>query len=226
MPCILAIDTSTHACSCALNQDGQISESFEIMPRQHAKMLLPMISTLMDRHSLTFTDLDAVAYGQGPGSFTGLRIAAGVAQGIAFAMSLPVVPVSSLASLALQLRNELETGLVFSTLDARINEVYWGFFRLTNNAVEPVGDEGLCKPEELPVALPGNPDTLAAVGSGLEFIERMPSLYRKRITLSRRDLHPRAGIMAELAAHAFQLGYVQSAEEVNPVYLRDKVTHV
>lgn len=184
-----------------------------------------MISALMDRHSLAFTDLDAVAYGQGPGSFTGLRIAAGVAQGIAFAMDLPVIPVSSLASLALQLRNELESGLVFSTLDARIDEVYWGFFRIANNIVEPVGDEGLCKPEALPSVIPGDPDTLAAAGSGLEFIERMPSIYRERISLSRQDLHPRAGIMAELAVHALRQGYVQSAEEVNPVYLRDKVTH-
>jgi tRNA threonylcarbamoyladenosine biosynthesis protein TsaB len=225
MPCILAIDTSTHACSCALNLDGQLSESFEIIPRQHAKLLLPMISALMDRHSLAFTDLDAVAYGQGPGSFTGLRIAAGVTQGIAFGMDLPVIPVSSLASMALQMRNEMESGLVFSTLDARIDEVYWGFFRIANNTVEPVGDEGLCKPEALPVPIPGSPDTFAAIGSGLEYIERMPSTYRERIRQCRKDLHPRAGIMAELAMHAFRQGCVQSAEEVNPVYLRDKVTH-
>ena len=225
MSLILAIDTSTHACSCALNSNGLISESFEIIPRQHAQRLLPMISTLLEQHELVFENLDAVAYGQGPGSFTGLRIAAGVAQGIALGANLPVIPVSSLASIALQMRDDMPQGLVFSTLDARIDEVYWGFFRLFDKGIEAVGQEGLCKPEALPQVLPDIQGTMAAAGSGLEFLERMPEAYQRQPALFRKALHPRAGIMAELAAIYLERGQIQSPEEVNPVYLRDKVTH-
>jgi len=225
MPVILAIDTSTHACSCALNSHGEIDELFELIPRQHAAKLLPMISALLESHGAGFKDLDAVAYGQGPGSFTGLRIAAGVAQGIALGAELPVVPVSSLASLALQMRTEVAEGLVFSTLDARIDEVYWGFYRLANNTVELLGQEGLCKPESLPVSFPDKLLPVTAAGSGLDYLERMPALYRGAISRHRPDLHPRAGIMAELAVNLLEQDKVQLPEEVTPVYLRDKVTH-
>ena len=225
MPVILAIDTSTHACSCALNRDGRITEVFEIIPRQHAGKILPMIAGLLSDNGLDYGDLDAIAYGQGPGSFTGLRIAAGVAQGIAFGASLPVIPVSSLASIALQLRDDMAGGLVFSTLDARIDEVYWGFYKLAGNAVELIGNEGLCKPEELPPAFPVPADSLAAAGSGLEYLRRMPAPYREGIGLYRNDLHPRAGIMAELAVALLDAGRVQAPDDVSPVYLRDKVTH-
>lgn len=225
MSTILAIDTSTQACSCALNINGVIHENFDLIPRQHAQKLLPMIEALLKAHSLTFTDLDAVAYGQGPGSFTGLRIAAGVVQGIAFGADLPVIPVSTLASLALQLRDEIDTGLILSTLDARIDEVYWGFFRLDGQELTAVGEEGLCKPEFLPVPIPGNPALLNAAGSGLAFLKRMPAPYQDVIASVHKDLHPRAGVMAELAQAMLRDGRIQSAEEVNPVYLRDKVTH-
>jgi tRNA threonylcarbamoyladenosine biosynthesis protein TsaB len=225
MSVILAIDTSTHACSCALNKDGDIEEIFELIPRQHAAKLLPMISGLLNCYGIGFSDLDAVAYGQGPGSFTGLRIAAGVAQGIAMGANLPVVPVSSLASLALQMRSESGTALVFSTLDARIDEVYWGFYKLMDNTVVLLGEEGLCKPESLPVTLPAQPGSVLAAGTGLDYLERMPAIYRNGISLHRSDLHPRAGIMAELAVGLLQQGKVQLPEEVTPVYLRDNVTH-
>lgn len=225
MPTILALDTSTQACSCALHVEGQIHEVFDIIPRQHATRLLPMIQALMSEHGLTYPDLDAVAYGQGPGSFTGLRIAAGVTQGIAFGAGLPVIPVSSLASLALQMAEEASSDPVFSCLDARIDEVYWGLYEVHNRQLSLLGSEGLCKPEKLPVELPGNPVSLAGVGSGLEFLDRMPEKYRELITTSRPAYYPRAGTIAELAVQSYNSGITQAPEEVNPVYLRDKVTH-
>ena len=225
MSVILAIDTSIQACSCALNRDGEISETFAVVPRQHAGKLLPMISDLLKSHGLSYENLDAVAYGQGPGSFTGLRIAAGVTQGIAFGAGLPVIPVSTLASQAMQLRNAIDPGLVFSTLDARIDEVYYAFFRLDPQGIEAVGEAGLCKPEALPVPVPGTAECFAAVGSGLAYQERMPATYRDCFVYTDSEVHPRAGVMAELAAGMLAAGQTQLPEDVNPVYLRDKVTH-
>ena len=222
MPIILAIDTSTQACSCALNRDGVIIEHFEIIPRQHADRLLSMIDDLMNDQELTYSDLSAVAFGQGPGSFTGLRIAAGVTQGIAFGANIPVVPVSTLASMALQVR-KTDYDVVFSTLDARINEVYWGIYTVEGKSVSLVSNEGLCKPEDLPSSVPGNSESMIGVGSGLEFLNRMPEFYREILSDKIPSIYPRAGAMAQLATEYFLKGLVRHSEEVSPVYLRDNV---
>lgn len=224
MPVILALDTSTHACSCAINRDGEITEQFDLIPRQHARQLLPMISTMMETHGLSYTDLDAVAFGRGPGSFTGLRIAAGVAQGIAFGADLPVLAVSTLASQALQVSQQGITGTVFSTLDARIDEVYWGVYLTTEDGVTLAGEEALCKPEALPDSLFAEDDAVIGVGSGLDYQERMPA-WSKRFTHQMPDIYPRAGAMSTLAITMLANGETQAPEDINPVYLRDKVTH-
>lgn len=225
MSVILAVETSTQACSCAVIRDGEVSESFELIPRQHADKLLPMISGLLKELNLVFTDLDAVAYGQGPGSFTGLRIASGVTQGIAYGAELPVIPVSTLASQAHQVESDEEPVIIFSSLDARIDEVYWGFYGLSAGMVSLLGEEGLCKPEALPTPPAGNPATIIGVGSGLEYIDRMPDIYHESMVIRHREIYPRASAVAEIAEYYFQQGIFQTAEEVNPVYLRDKVTH-
>jgi tRNA threonylcarbamoyladenosine biosynthesis protein TsaB len=222
---ILAIDTSTQACSCALNLDGVIVEHFEILPRQHADRLLFMIDSLMNEQALTYSDLNAVAFGQGPGSFTGLRIAAGVTQGIAFGADIPVIPVSTLASMALQVRKK-ENDVVFSSLDARINEVYWGVYTVKGNSVSSISNEGLCKPEDLPLSVPGNPTSMIGVGSGLEFLDRMPEYYREMLSDNMPSIHPRAGSIAELAAEYFLQGMTQKPENISPIYLRDNVAKV
>ena len=220
MAVILAVETSTQACSCALAEGGEVDEIFEIIPRQHAGKLLPMIERLMQKHGLCYEDLDAIAYGQGPGSFTGLRIASGVTQGIALGAGLPAVPVSTLASQVLQLPYEQVS--VFSCLDARIDEVYWGMYFLSGGDVKLVGKEELCQPEMLPSI---GEDTFVAVGSGLDYLNRMPPSLQEKIIEKYPGITPRASAVAELALKSFQLGLFQDAEEVNPVYLRDKVTH-
>jgi tRNA threonylcarbamoyladenosine biosynthesis protein TsaB len=225
MPNILALDTSTTACSCALvcdGCDGEVHEQFEIIPRQHAARLLGMIETLMASRGLSYCDLDAVAYGCGPGSFTGLRIAAGVTQGIALGADKPVVAVSSLASIALQSESD---GLVFTALDAKIDEVYWGFYRRSGATVELVGAEGLCKPELLPAQLSESLKNFAGMGSGLAFIDRMPSTFVQQMDSYQTDIYPRAGTIARLAVPMFEAGCIQQPEDVSPVYLRDKVTN-
>jgi len=225
MPVILAVETSTQACSCAVIRDGKVYESFELIPRQHADKLLPMVASLLKDLDLVFTDLDAVAYGQGPGSFTGLRIASGVTQGIAYGAELPVIPVSTLASQAHQVESDEESVIIFSSLDARIDEVYWGFYRLNAGKLSLMGEEGLCKPEALPALPEEIPATITGVGSGLEYVDRMPDIYRESMSIRHLEIYPRASAVAELAEQYFQQGIFQSAENVNPVYLRDKVTH-
>ncbi len=148
MAVILAVETSTQACSCALAEGGEVDEIFEIIPRQHAGKLLPMIERLMQKHGLGYEDLDAIAYGQGPEFFywpeNCLRRYAGHSAGA----GLPAVPVSTLASQVLQLPYEQVS--VFSCLDARIDEVYWGMYFLSGGDVKLVVKEELCKPEMLP----------------------------------------------------------------------------
>ncbi|MGB5493340.1 MAG: tRNA (adenosine(37)-N6)-threonylcarbamoyltransferase complex dimerization subunit type 1 TsaB, partial [Sedimenticolaceae bacterium] len=126
---LLAIDTTEDACSAALLIDSEVAERFEIVPRRHSEILLPMMDGLLSDAGLRLRDLDALAFARGPGSFTGVRIAVSVAQGAAFGAQLPVVPVSSLQALAQGVRREQAAGAVLSALDARMREVYWGGYR-------------------------------------------------------------------------------------------------
>lgn len=225
MAVILALDTSTEACSCALSLDGLVHEKHVVAPRQHAALILSSIEGLLREHDLGFDQLDALAWGRGPGSFTGLRIAAGVTQGIAFAANLPVMEVSTLAALALDAYTTSGQSHILACLDARIDEVYWGLFEIRAGLPVALGEEQLCKPEAIPAAvLAGTVDWMAA-GNGLCYAERFPAAVRERLLLTLPELLPRAGHIATLGAAAFSRQEWVAAEDVRPVYLRDKVTH-
>jgi tRNA threonylcarbamoyladenosine biosynthesis protein TsaB len=219
-PTILTLDSSTEACSCALSVAGVISEQFEFLPRLHTKHILPMIKKLVSDHDMQFSDLDAVAVGAGPGSFTGLRIAAGVAQGIAFGADLPLIPVSTLASMAQQ-HLKSDKDYVLSCLDARINEVYWALYAIEDGRIALQGEETLCKPELLKLAL-NKP--CYAVGNGMTFIEQMPDQTQALITGHETEVYPRAAAMTELALQYFEQGRLMQPEDFSPTYLRNKVT--
>ena len=156
---LLAIDTSGDACSAALLLDGEIVQHAELAPRRHGELILPMMQGLLDQAGIALGALDALAFGRGPGSFTGVRIAAAVIQGAAFGAGLPVVPVSTLAALAQgQFRRGGQQRLL-SALDARMNEVYWGGFTIGPDALAtPCGAELVCPPGQapLPFALQGS----------------------------------------------------------------------
>ena len=233
MTTLIAIDTSTEACSAALYHEGEISEIFELLPRQHAARLLPMVERLLREAAMDFSCLDAVAFGRGPGSFTGLRIAAGVAQGLAFGLGVPVLPVSTLAALALQAhRNEqekpsptaAEPSRVLACLDARIGEVYWGLFEVEEEGVRALLDEGLCAPSELCVDKQLAGGALIGAGNGWKMREQMPAETLALIAHCDEAALPRAGTMAALAAGDWQRGLALPPEQAAPVYLRDKVT--
>src|SRR5688572_16016384 len=145
---ILAIETATEACSVALLHGGKTLQRFEHRPQAQADLVLPMIEAVLSEAGLKTQDLDAIAYGRGPGSFTGLRIAAAVTQGIAVATGLPVIPVSTLAVIAQGVYRVHGREKVIAAIDARMQEIYWGYYRLQNGLMTAVGDEQVSPPDK------------------------------------------------------------------------------
>ncbi len=219
---LLAIDTSTDACSCALWQDGACREVFELAPRRHGELILGMAERLLTDAGITLKELDALAFGRGPGAFTGVRIATGVVQGIAFAIERPVAPVSSLQAMAQGVARELDQDSVLAAFDARMNEVYWGAYRRSESGVvEPVTEETVCAPEHVPVPSEGN-----WFGAGQGWESYRASLLRataSRLIGVDPNRYPHARDVATLGAAAVDRGDVVAAEQALPVYLRDKV---
>ena len=161
---ILAIDTSTEACSAALLIDGAVRERYQVAPREHANLILSMAQELLGEAGVSLGQLDALAFGRGPGAFTGVRIGVGVAQGIAFAVDLPVAPISSLASLAHGAWRTAGHTRIIPAIDARMGEIYWGLFVLdSERLMRPLGGEHVTPAGDVDVP-PG--DAWHGVGSG------------------------------------------------------------
>ena len=214
---LLVLDTSTEWCSAALWLDGTIRARRELAGQRHSSLILPMIDGLLAGNGLRLAELDGIGYGAGPGSFTGLRIACAVTQGLAFGAGLPVAGVSTLESLAAQ----AEGDRVLTLLDARMAEVYWAAYERTDAAWRTVVEPRLALPESVYV-----PDGDGWVGAGngfavLDDALRAPIVAR----LVRIDdaSMPDAAAMAPLAAQAFARGEGRDAAEAAPIYLRDKV---
>ncbi|WP_067519790.1 tRNA (adenosine(37)-N6)-threonylcarbamoyltransferase complex dimerization subunit type 1 TsaB [Endozoicomonas ascidiicola] len=214
---ILALDTATEACSVALNLDGEVIEHFELSPRRHSRDLLPMVESLLAKAGVTLKQLDAIAFGRGPGAFTGLRVATAMTQGLAYAVDLPVIPVSTLAALAQQAYREQNTSHVLSAIDARMSEVYWGAYKAENGLMTPMLDEQVIAPQL--VSAPVIETQWYGIGTGWAFREQMPVTVFDCVT----ETWPRAYDIALLAAADFTMGKLLPAEQAMPVYLRDKV---
>lgn len=215
---LLAFDTSTEACSVAYSDGVTIAETYLEAPREHMLRLLPMVDALLAEQGVALRDLDAIAFARGPGSFTGLRICLGVVQGLAFGADLPVIPVSTLAALAqVGLSEAIPVGAhVLSAIDARMDEVYWGWFRRgADGLVEAASEERVSAPET--VQAPTAP--WFGIGSGWNYRERLPA---GAIAVDAAVL-PRAGAVARLALPLWQAGQTLPAEAALPVYLRDNV---
>ena len=219
MPYLLAFDTATEACSVALRHDGRILSHYEVAPRLHAQRLLPMIQTLLAEAGIGLSALDAIAFGRGPGAFTGVRIAIGVVQGLAFALDRPVLPVSNLAALAQGAHRRLGAQQVAAAIDARMDEVYWGCYQLDQGEMRLLGSEAVLPPEQAQLPRGASGDWVAA-GTGWGTHAARIAL-RPSATLG--DLLPDARDLLELASFAWARGEALPAEEAQPVYLRDKV---
>lgn len=215
---LLALDTATDACSSALWVDGAVLERYQLAPRRHAALILPMIEELLAEAQLSLAQLDAISFGRGPGAFTGVRIAVGIAQGLAFAADLPVAPISTLAALALAGSRETGCHRIAPALDARMNEVYWATYQVSGETVHLVDEERVCPPER---ASAGAGDWFG-VGSGWGLYA---AVFSQRMVVNGwlAERWPRAGDIARLAADPNRRREWVVAEQALPVYLRDRV---
>jgi len=230
---MLAIDTSTEACSAALLwSDGEVRQRFIVTERGHADLILPMIDELLAEAGCRLKDLDGLAFGRGPGSFTGLRIAAGVIQGLAYGAGLRVAPVSSLAAVAFLVTSPASSPSSSSSTssaeailvcnDARMNEVYWGCYRFDPGdprvpivlTAEAVGPADRVQPA---------PTVMHFAGNGLA---RYPALQARLESAGlsyHAGMYPRADAIARLGERILQKGEGVDAAEALPVYIRDDV---
>jgi len=215
---LLAIETATEACSVALLVDGEMRERFEVAPRRHTDLVLPWADELLAEAGLARTQLDAIAVGRGPGAFTGVRLAVALAQGMALALGLPVLPVSTLATLAWPARRA--DGSVLAAIDARMGEVYLGWFRAEGEGLHAIGPEWMAAPAGVDVEA----SKLVGVGTGFAASEGAlaQALLSKLVACDPVAL-PRASDLARLAALDFAAGRAIAPDQLEPAYLRDKV---
>lgn len=214
---IIAIDASTAYCSLALWQNGTITGQDVFVGQRHSELLLPMLQTVLAESALGLCQIDGIAYGAGPGAFTGLRIACGVAQGLAFAHDIPVVGIITLEALAQQ----VNTQRVLAALDARMGEIYFAAYTRTNQGWLTTHAPRLADPASVPDV---QGEGWVACGSGFDvYAAMLAERYTGHLLYVVPDLHPRAREIAYLAAEKFLRGEGVAAEHALPVYLRDKV---
>jgi len=223
---ILALDTATEACSVALALGDREIDRYHELGRGHAEQILPMIHELLAEGGVTLSSLDAIAFGRGPGGFTGVRLAASVAQGLSFGAGVGVVPVSDLAAVAQQvLALQPDAQRVLVVNDARMREVYWGHFSVDGATVKAVGAEQVTPAGQ--VLLPDRTDQpWAAAGRGLAVAPELAERARAAGAVLHTALLPRAREVLALARKAVAAGQVLPAEKALPVYVRDRVVNV
>lgn len=218
---LLAIDTTESGCSAALHIEGENHGIFELAPRKHSELILPMIDRVLSDSGVSQSQLDAVAFCRGPGSFTGVRIAASVAQGLAVAQDLPIVAISSLTALAQGCYRRLAKTQVLAGLDARMSEVYWTACELREGVMQAIDCEVVARIEDL-VSIQG--DQWWGVGSAWdEFESELNGQFPEQVQGVDRGQTIDALDVAALAAVAYAKGETVSIDQAVPIYLRDDV---
>ncbi|WP_218758388.1 tRNA (adenosine(37)-N6)-threonylcarbamoyltransferase complex dimerization subunit type 1 TsaB [Vibrio parahaemolyticus] len=221
---ILAIDTATENCSVALLVNDQVISRSEVAPRDHTKKVLPMVDEVLKEAGLTLQDLDALAFGRGPGSFTGVRIGIGIAQGLAFGAELPMIGVSTLAAMA-QASYRLHGATdVAVAIDARMSEVYWArYSRQEHGEWMGVDEECVIPPARLAEEAQADSKTWTTAGTGWSaYQEELAGLPFN--TADSEVLYPDSQDIVILAKQELEKGNTVPVEESSPVYLRDNVT--
>lgn len=214
---VLALETSTEFCSVALLHDAGMAVRDVHVGQGHSETVLPLVAELLDEAGVELGDLDGIAFGAGPGSFTGLRIACGVAQGLAFGAGLPVVPVSTLLALA----HDGGAPRALCCLDARMGEIYHAAYEREGEVWRTVHEPGLYRPEDAPAV---NGGQWTGCGSGFAAHGALlQARYRGQLGAVDAERVPRARAIALLGAMALAAGGGLAAEAAAPVYVRNKV---
>jgi len=220
---LLALDTSSIACSVALQLDDAVSELHEEQPREHTALLMPMIDSLLESAGAALRDLDAIVLGNGPGSFIGMRIAASVAQGLAYAAELRIVPISSMAAVAAQVFDEHDAAEVVVAQDAHMNEVYLGVYGLDDGLVAAALPERLHGMNAIQLKKDGIAGPRVAAGFGWQRYPELLSANRDRFDTVADVLHPRARYLLRPGEAGVESRRSVEPRDVAPAYLRQKV---
>lgn len=221
---ILALDTATEACSAALLNHHQLDARFEIAPRDHTHRILPLVQALLQAQQLELTMLDAVAFGRGPGSFTGVRIGIGIAQGLALGADLPMIGVSSLATMAQGAWRLTGATRVLVAIDARMGEVYWAEYQRDEAGIwHGAESEAVFKPEAARARIGQLSGEWTTAGTGWQAWPQLLNTVGAQLIATPVTL-PAAEDMLPLALSAWQRGETVAAENAEPVYLRNEVT--
>ncbi|KMK51935.1 hypothetical protein RO21_03525 [[Actinobacillus] muris] len=221
MTTILALDTATEACSVALLHQGQHTFMDELSPRSHTQRILPMVDELLTQAGIDLRQVDYLAFGRGPGSFTGVRVGVGIAQGLAMGADLPVVALSNLHIMAEQAYQTLGATEVVALIDARMNEVYFTQLTKTADGWQDIIPEQVCAPEKA-IAQIRQERNPTVVGTGWA---AYPAFASADLGVIVSDITlPSARYMLPLALAQATQGRTQSALEIEPVYLRNEVT--
>lgn len=220
---ILAIDTATEACSVALWNDGTTFAHFELCPREHTQRILPLVRAALADADVKLTDLDALAFGRGPGSFTGVRIGIGIAQGLALGAELPMIGVSTLATMAQGAWRKTGATRVLAAIDARMGEVYWAEYQRDADGVwHGEETEAVLKPEAVSERLQQLDGSWAMVGTGWGAWPELAA--NSPLTLTDGEmLLPTAEDMLPIARQLFAAQKWVTVEQAEPVYLRNEV---
>jgi tRNA threonylcarbamoyladenosine biosynthesis protein TsaB len=214
---VLALDTSTEYCSVALWDDGAVIERSELAGQKHSEMLIGMLDAVLEQAGLKLVQLDGIAFGKGPGSFTGVRIACGAAQGLALGADLPAAGICTLEALA----EASGKTRVIAALDARMGEIYHAAYEKNDDVWETVCEPCLCKPEQAP-DVPGK--DWFGIGSGFAMHRKtLEQHYAGQLSGSDGSAVPQAAAVAALGAARIAAGRGVDAAQALPLYLRDKV---
>jgi tRNA threonylcarbamoyladenosine biosynthesis protein TsaB len=220
---ILTFDTATEACTVALQCGDAVYFRHEIAPQKHASLLLPLIQSLIDEASITLPDLTAIGFGCGPGSFMGVRLATGIAQGLGFGLNIPLIPISTLQTIAQTAFYLTETQSFLAGWDARMNEIYWGFYVLDENRLmQSKMNDQLSAPEAVDTSFAGEIGSLAG-NAWAAYQNRLPKALADTPSLT--TIYPEAKAMLPIAISQYLAGNVVAAECAHPHYVRHHVVN-
>jgi len=221
---LLVIETATQMCSAALVAAGRVYSRSEQGNNIHSQRLLPMVDTLLTEADVTANDLDAVAVGQGPGSFTGLRIGVGVGQGLAYAAGCPMIGIASLSALAMQVKqSQLNADVAIVGVDARMGEVYYARYDLTSALPSVIDEVQVLAPEQIIPLVGGG---VLAGNAWAEYQEQLPKELAELALPHQECVLPRAEAMLPMALDALEQGNTVDPSRFEPDYVRNNVANV